>query len=86
MIDKKIASDILQTLGYEALKTIEEGSPQLIDCVEFQVLQFWYRGQECEYYPFTEPVLLRQVETDKEFPNFTVLMEEINGSVLSPAA
>lgn len=74
-----IRYEIVKTLGENALQAIEDGHPTIIDCGDFQVVKFWYRGQECEFYPLTLPVLLRQVETDKEFIDFNQLQEAIDG-------
>jgi hypothetical protein len=71
------AQDILQTLGHNALKTIKKGNPEIVNCGLFQVVNFWVNGQECEYFFDTEPPLLRQVESDKEFTNFNQLLSEI---------
>lgn len=70
-------SEILQTLGHSALQQIQAGNPQVIDLGYVQLVQFWLYGQECEYYFDTEPILLRQVEADKEFTSFDSLTYEI---------
>jgi hypothetical protein len=73
-----IAQAIKSDLGTDALAQILKAY-ELIECLEFILVRFWIFGHECEYYPGTEPLLLRQVETDKEFETFDQLLEEING-------
>ena len=80
-MNSKQKSEILQTLGYSALLKIQDGNPQVIDLGYVQLVQFWLYGQECEYYFDTEPILLRQVETDKEFATFDQLIKEITYEV-----
>jgi hypothetical protein len=76
-MNSKQKSEILQTLGYSALLKIQDGNPQVINLGWCELVQFWLYGQECEYYFDTEPILLRQVEADKEFTTFDQLIKEI---------
>lgn len=69
--------DIIQTLGHNALVSINNGNPELIETDAFSAIAFWVRGIECEYFFNTSPPLLRIVETDKEVSNFDQLLEEI---------
>jgi hypothetical protein len=77
-MNQQQTQDILQTLGHNALETIKKSSPQVVDCGLFKLVNFWVSGQECEYFFDTEPPLLRQVETDKEFANFNQLIQELS--------
>lgn len=77
--------EILQVLGADALSRIQAGDPYVIDTGTFQLVQFWLYGHECEYYFNTEPVLLRQVETDQEFLTFNQLERAIHEPNYSPA-
>lgn len=69
------SQDILKALGKDALNAITNGRPEYVP--ELDLIVFWYRGLECEYYFHTEPVLLRLTETDMEFTSFDQLCEEI---------
>lgn len=69
------SQDILQALGKDALNAIKNGNPEHVP--DLDLIVFWYRGLECEYYFQTEPVLLRLVEAEMEFNSFDDLVEEI---------
>jgi hypothetical protein len=73
-----IAQAIKSDLGTDALAQILKAY-EVEEYGDFVLVRFWVSGHECEYYPGTEPLLLRQVETDKEFTSFDQLLEEING-------
>jgi hypothetical protein len=82
---KHIADSIAADLGLEALTYISKAY-ELLDIPGFAVVRFWLFGHECEYYLHTEPALLYQVETDKEFTTFNQLLEELtDGAIPIPA-
>lgn len=79
-----LQSAIQQQLGREALRCILQGF-EVLDLPSFSVVRFWVHGHECEYYLDTDPPLLLQVETDKEFTTFNQLLEEItDGAIPCP--
>jgi len=78
-----IAANIEIVLGLDALTYIRN-SFEVIELPDFTIIRFWLLGHECEYYPDTDPILLRQVETDKEFVTFEQLLEEIHEPIHSP--
>ena len=75
MITKTIENLVITQLGKIAWENIAKGDP----VVSGGYLYFWLRGQECAWGINTNPVLLMQLETDKEFTNFSDLLEEISG-------
>jgi hypothetical protein len=69
--------EIINRLGQKALFYIACGNPKVIYCGELEFVSFWLYGQECEYHFHTDPPLLMQVETGKEFTGFNQLLEEV---------
>jgi len=72
---------IIQQLGKTAWETIDKGHPTIANGYVY----FWICGQECAWGIDTDPILLMQIESDKEFESFTALLEEIRGESQSPA-
>jgi hypothetical protein len=75
MITTTIKDLVITQLGECAWENIAKGDP----VVSGGYLYFWLRGQECAWGIDTDPVLLIQLETDKEFLTFHDLLEEIRG-------
>ncbi len=77
MIADSIKTEIQDQLGEDALASIIVGNPQIIDCTDFLVVDFTFNGFNCEYYPDTDPILLREVDGDREFVSFEDLQETL---------
>jgi len=75
MYIESLKDTIIQQLGKMAWETIYKGHPFIANGYVY----FWIRGHECAWGIDTNPVLLMQLETDKEFSDFTDLLEEICG-------
>lgn len=73
---------IIKQLGEIAWEHIYNGRPVIAN----GYVWFWIQGQECAWGIDTDPVLLIQTETDKEFQTFTDLLEEICGKSQSQSA
>lgn len=77
MITDSIKTAIQDQLGDSALASILIGNPQTIDCSDFLLVEFTFNGFNCEYYPDTDPILLREVDGDREFASFEDLQEAL---------
>jgi len=82
MITKTIENLAITQLGKMAWENIAKGDPSVCDGYVY----FWVLGQECAWGINTNPVLLMQLETDKEFLTFHDLLEEISGEPQSEPA
>ncbi len=78
MLTKSIQTDIKNELGEDALASILVGNPRIIDCIDFLLVEFTFNGFNCEYYPDTDPILLREVDGDREFESFEALKEALS--------
>jgi hypothetical protein len=72
---------VITQLGKMAWEHIRKGHPTIAN----GYVWFWIDGQECAWGIDTAPVLLMQLESEKEFSTFTELLEEIRGESQSPA-
>ncbi len=77
MITDSIKAEIQAQLGDNALTSILVGNPQIIDYSDFLLVEFTVNGFNCEYYPDTDPILLREVDGDREFASFEDLQETL---------
>lgn len=66
---------VITQLGKMAWEHISKGHPVIADGYVY----FWICGQECAWGIDTNPVLLMQIESDKEFSAFPELLQEIYG-------
>ena len=82
MITKTIENLVITQLGKMAWENIAKGDPTIANGYVY----FWVLGQECAWGIDTDPVLLIQLETDKEFLTFHDLLEEISGEPQSEPA